>query len=185
MANVNSPFGLRPVNLDGSACDSFAVGTYAFPSSDSTAMFIGDPVNLAGSADSVGNPTVVKTTMAGSNYSIGAIVDFLPDTSESPVYRAASTTRIARVANDPMQVFAIQCDESLAVTDIGNTASLVNGTGSTASGLSGVQLDSSTIGSGTQLVIVGILRNANNELGTNCVALVRFNLHQARNTTGV
>ena len=78
--------------------------------------------------------------------------------------------------------------KTLLLPILANTADFIfTVAGDTVNEKSGCRLDSSTVGTGDQLVIEGISQNARrNELGSsNTVALVRFNLHQKRNTTGV
>ena len=50
MANDNAPRGLIPVRLDGAPCNSGAVNAYLVAEADTTALFIGDPVIITGTA---------------------------------------------------------------------------------------------------------------------------------------
>ncbi len=188
MSNSIIPFGLEPCSLDGSVRWTGGVNRYYLPSSDGTAMFRGDPVQLAGSADSYGGaPTVVKSTAGTNAYSVGAITAFENDPFDFSLYRAASAGRYCLVADDPAQLFKVRCDAqvALAATDIGNTANLIHGSGNTFSGTSATLLDTSNIGTGNQVTIVRLFQAPDNAFGTYAIAIVRFNLHQKLHTTGV
>jgi len=189
MANKDAIYGLRPVDALGSASADFRVGRYFIPATDTTAVFVGDLVKLAGSADTDGVPTV--TQAATGNAMVGAVVSVEPTTRESKVYREASTARYVLVADDPNQIFAVQEDSvggAMAAADVGLNAEITVGSGSTVTGLSGVELDSSTKATTTthDLGIIGLLRKVDNEIGTNAEWLVRINNHQyTKNATGV
>jgi hypothetical protein len=194
MANVDAPFGFRPVESGGSGGSRVKLTKYAIAASEGTDLFRGDPVNLAGTSvldEETGNylPTVVRATAGNGNYTVGVIVDFVPQTDDSLTYKTDATTeRFVLVADDPYQLFEVQADGSVAVTDIGNTADIIfTHAGSTITGQSGAELDTADIGTGKQLVIEGVSYKPNrNELGTaNPVLLVRFSEHQKRNLTGV
>jgi hypothetical protein len=78
MANANTPFGFKPVQNAGQLRPmSGGIETFYVPSTDGTALFIGDPVIKAGSADANGVATVTRSTAAGAIS--GVVVGFLPD----------------------------------------------------------------------------------------------------------
>lgn len=195
MANANSPRGLLPVR-DGSGRPwTGGARLYYVPASDSNAMYIGDPVILAGSADADGVPSVTIGTAAGGAYVLGPIVAVSPlagagaSGRDSTVYRAASTERYVWVADDPDLEFLIQEDAvggALAAADVGLNADLIAGAGSTAYGFSGWQLDTSTKATTAtlQLKIRGFELSPDNSIGANAKVLVKINLHALRNTTG-
>lgn len=190
MPNANAPAGLRPVRHRNGAPYNGAATRYAVAAADATALFIGDPVILAGSADADGVATVVRATAAGGAFMLGPVVSVEPETRDSLPYRAASTARYVYVADDPDLVFEIQEDAvggALAAADVGLNADLVAGTGSTITGLSGFQLDTSTKATTAtlQLRILGFSQRVDNEIGANAKVLVTINLHSLRNTTGI
>ncbi len=190
MANSSQAFGLRPFGTDGGSPYSGKLRKYAVPSGYGTALYPGDPVIIDGSSQTDPNgeviPTIARATAAGTNYITGVIVQVLPAKADDPMYIAANTGGYVLVDDDPYSLFEIMGSTTDAVGDVGNTASLVAGTGSTALGVSGFQLDSTTISTGTQLVIEGFRQQNNNDLTVaNPVLIVRINLHQKRNTTGV
>lgn len=190
MPNVNTPFGLRPVRHRSGAPYNGAATRYCVPASDSTALFLGDPVIIAGGADADGVATVTRATAAGGNYLLGAVVAVEPETRDSTTYRAASTLRYVYVADDPDLVFEMQEDAvggALAAADVGLNADLVAGNGSTATGWSGFQIDTSTKATTNtlQLRILGFSQKVGNEIGANAKVEVMINLHQHRNLTGI
>lgn len=157
MANPTNAFGLKPVRRrDGSPWTGKAT-PYSIPSGDTNNYFIGDPVDLAGTATAnaaavtiiggefaVGTlPEIVAATLADGNYTIGPIVAFMPTTEASTVYGAASTTRVALVADDPDLIFQIRDDgaSAIGIAGVGLNAIMESGTGSTNTNLSGYVLD--------------------------------------------
>lgn len=187
MANVDSPRGLWPVRYFGGGPYNGAARRYFVPSTDSTAIFIGDPVKLAGSADADGIPTVAQA--AAGETLIGVVVGVEAETRDSTTYRPASTDRYVLVADDPDLLFAVQEDSvggALAATNVGNNCDLVIGAGNTATGFSGVEIDSSTAGTGTaQVRIVDLHQAPDNAIGDNAVWLVRIVEHRNATATGV
>lgn len=194
MANSNAPTGLRPVRYRSGAPYNGACNTYSVPASDGTALFVGDPVIIGGSADANGVPTILRATAAGGSYISGVVVGFEPlRTDLTVLHRAASTLRNVYVADDPALIFEVQEDAlpstPLAVADVGLNADLIaTQAGSTTTGKSGWQLDTSTKATTNtlQLRIEGFVQREDNEVGVaNAKVLVSINLHQSRNLTGV
>lgn len=197
MANANTPYGLRPYRHRNGAHYNGAATRYFVPASDATALFIGDPVIIAGSADANGVATVTRATAAGGNYLLGSVVAVDTDDGtgtgntlgrDSPTYRAASTARYVWVADDPDLVFLIQSNGSTAAADVGLNVDLVAGTGSTVTGLSAFQAADSTKATTAtlQLRILGFAQTVDNEVGNaNAKLLVSINLHTLRNATGI
>lgn len=196
MANGNAPRGLVPVRLrNGSPWDG-PLRTYYVPSTDATAIFIGDPVIIAGSADTFGTPTATLATAGATNRITGACVGLRPGGNSTlipPRYRAASTAEYILVCDDPNVLYEIQEDGvggQLAATNTGQNCDLVAGTGSTVTGNSGWMLDSSTAGTGATLQtrIMGLQMRADNDFGAYAKFLVAINLPTetgAAGSTGV
>lgn len=191
MANVSRVNGLRPVkHLNGSAYNGQA-NLYYIPASDGTAVGTGDLVKLAGSASADGYATVAQA--AAGDASIGAVVGFVVDPSnlnQVAQYRAASTARYAIVADSPDIVFEVQEDAvggALAVTAVGLNANTIVAAPSSTTGLSGMQLDTSTAATTAtlQLKILGFSTRQDNEIGVaNAKVLVSINNHQYGSSTG-
>ena len=187
MANADTPFGLRPVRYFSGAPYNGAANLYYVPSSDSTAIFIGDAVKLAGSADADGIPSIAQA--AAGDTLIGVVVGVQADTRDSLTYRAASTERYVWVADDPELLFLAQEDSAggaLAASNVGNNVDLVVGSGSTGTGMSGMELDSSTAATTTaQVRVVRLWNSPDNAIGNQAKWLVRIVEHQNATATGV
>lgn len=183
MANVDRVSGARPVkHLDGSPYNG-ATTRYYVASSDSVAIFPGDFVKSSGTGDAAGVPGVAQA--AATESLRGAVVSVEPVTDESLPYRAASTERYVNVADAPDIVFEIQESGALAVTDINRNADITVAAGDTATGRSGMELDSSDIKDATaQLRVLGLSQRPDNEVGTNAKWLVVINEHELKGTAG-
>ena len=159
MANVDTPFGLRPIRHRNGAPYNGAVNPYYLRSDYAVATFIGDPVVKTGtsnlvavSAAGVGDfdigtlPTINKATAGATNRITGVIVGFAPLPNDlTKQYNPASTERVALVCDDPDVIFEIQSDGALSAAQVSLNAVLIyTSSGSTVSGLSGVELDSGT-----------------------------------------
>lgn len=192
MANSDAAFGLRPVRYLGGAAWTGAANWYHVPATDSTAIYVGGLVKLAGSADSDGVPTVTGN-VATADVVAGVVVAVDAETADSTTYRVASTARYVLVADDPSLVFAVQEDSdggALAATNVGNTADLTGFTsGSTSTGRSSIEIDSSTAATGTgdeDVMILGLHRTPDNTIGEYAVWEVRLLNHvHAGDSSGV
>lgn len=196
MANPDTPYGLVPCNNLGGEYEGKA-NAYFLPASDGVAVAVGDVVTLAGSANTTdqigvqggGLPTITRLTggapAGGAAYiPVGIVVGFEPDPDalEVPNYRAASTARVAYVVDDPNVMFYVQEDSvggALAATDVGERIDFIMGTPSATTGLSNVEIDSSTAAASAdkQAQILRILPVPNNEIGTNAKWICKFNSH--------
>ena len=200
MANNDTPLGLVPIRHSNGAPYNGAYSEYYIASTYATALGVGDPVIITGTSNTTaykGNepgtlPEINKAGAAGGTYITGVIVGFnLLPTDLTKTYNAASTERIAYVADDPDLVFEIQEDglgTALAATSVGLNADLVfTHDVSTTSGKSGAELDRSTAaGTGTlKLNIRRLVNRVDNENGDNAKWEVTINLHTQRHTTGI
>lgn len=194
MANADAAFGLKPVCYVSGAPYNGAVNKYYIPSTDTdAAVYIGGLVKLTGGADADGIP-VVTGNVATSNPVVGVVVAVLPDVSTSLIYRANSTSRYVLVADDPNLLFEVQEDSdgaALAATAAGGTATLTGFTsGSTVTGLSAIEIDSSglseTSDTDDDVRIIRMVQSPDNAVGNNARWLVRLNVHQyVQNAIGV
>jgi len=187
MANTDRPNGLRPVrHLNGSPWNG-AVRRCYVPSSDSTAIFVGDAVVSAGSADADGVPSVAQATAGGAIRGVVTGIE-VSGTDLETLYRAASTERYVYVCEDPDVVFEVQDDSvggDLAAANVGNNADIVVGSGDTTSGASGMELDASTAATtAATLNILALVQRPDNEIGTNARWEVMVNEHELKSTTG-
>jgi len=199
MSSVSRINGFRPVKtLDGKPWTG-ACNTYFVPSSDATAIYIGDPVKLAGDARSAsGVPTV---TIGGTGAAIvgfvvgvafegvGDLPNIPPVTNlNAPIYRAASTNAYLLVADDPQLIFEAETSgATFATADVSLNASFAIGTPSTTTGASGATIDLSTKATTANLVlkIVGFPNRPDNAIGDSYTrAYVSINNHSYKGGTG-
>jgi len=190
MANVDAPFGLRPVRYLSGAPWNGQARKYYVTATDASAIYIGDPVDFATiGADATGMYCAVKkATLADGNNTIGPVVAVEPSVSTDLVYRAASTTRYVWVADDPNLVFECQgdSDTDVAITLMGRNTILIDGGGSTVTGLSGCEIDVSgaTANASNMLLVLNLANRPDNELGQHAVCEVMLSLHRLRAANG-
>ena len=195
MANVNKPFGLRPVrHIDGSPWNGAVQKCYVGVA-NATALFVGDPVVLdtvLTNKDPLAKlPTVIKTVGTTGVVPVGVIVAIEPNPADlSKIYLPTVTVGYVWVAGflDPTLVYQIQDDGSGTPTYVfpGQNAEMAAGSGgSTVTGLSSTVLDASTPTT-TQahtLHIIGLSDIPNNELADYAVWDVMLNT--VYNATGL
>lgn len=194
MANVDRPAGFKPVGHITGAPWNGKANMYYIPSSDSTAVFIGDAVKTAGSADSTGKYPTVAQAAAGDTIR-GVVIGFSDqpfvsvDTSDlNRKYRPASTAMYCLVVDDPGVIFEIQEDndsEDMVAADVGATCDIVVGSGDTDNGMSGMELDSSDGGSTSsqQCLVLRVSNREDNALGDHCKWDVLINDHELSSAT--
>ena len=195
MANVSRINGLRPVNILGQEYNA-RVNQYFIPSSDGTAVFLGDTVKTAGASDTISVvpgsfPTVTKST-AATTAIVGAVVGFAfnpLDLNITGMYRAASTNRFCLVADDPNQLFEVQASNGTPnPTDVSNNIEMADAGGSTTTGNSGITADVATLGVGATKVLKIMAfssRLDNDSSSTSAKYIVKINNHQYGTGTGV
>lgn len=193
MANTDKPFGAKPVSTILGVPWNGQFSIFYVPGTDGTAIYSGDFVEMSGSSDSTGKFPTVKQARANQNLR-GVAVGFGkdPDQMLNPddleeQYRAASTARYVAVVDDPDVIFEIQEDSdggALAATDVGSNVDITVGTGNSSTGISAMEIDSSTATTSTaQLRLMGIVRRTGNEIGNYAKWLVRINEHGLREST--
>ena len=196
MPNANAPRGFMPVCYVSGAPYNGAHTVYFVPATDAQALFIGDPViTVTAAADANGIPVVTRASgLAAAGAAIdtpmftGAITGILMAgtpvvgfTRDSPVFRPASVAAYIAVADDPNLMFEMQEDSigaTFAATVVGRNAVVATAAGSTVTGYSGFQLDSSVAVVATNTIPVRVLRavqRADNAIGAFCKWLVKIN----------
>lgn len=190
MANVNRVNGLTPYkNIEDGGLTE-----YFIPSGNATATFIGDLVKLDTTGDTAAAGGLAKgirsvVQAAAGDAAVGVIVGFKidPTNLNTPQYRAASAGRYVLVADDPEMLFEIQASGSTAVADVGLNANVTVAAGSTATGNSGMQLDTASQATTAtlQLKIVEFSQRQDNDpTSANAKIVVQINNHQLRGGTG-
>jgi hypothetical protein len=182
MANVDAPFGLRPIsNLDGAPYNGATIKCVIL-GADTTDTFVGDAVDFGGSSDALGlYPSIVQHAAGGPI--TGVITSFVTEPGDLTLQYASgaqTTDRVANVCLAYNQLFEIQCDDNtLAATDIGEAGDIVVGAGSTVTGMSGMELNTSDVGTGDTLVVLGIVRTPENALGDGVGLRVRVRVNES------
>ena len=184
MANVNKPFGLRPIgNL--SATGAQKQYGYQIADNQSGAIFQGDIVVVY-------DGYIIKydeTTHAAPTGVFNGCQYNDPSQAGKPVWRNyypgsinITTGQIdCEVLDDPSQLFLVQADGAITQANIGKNADPTAATtGSTTTGVSAGTLKSSSIAKTAALTfkIVGVSNSPDNAIGTYTVVVVKLNQHQ-------
>jgi len=183
MANVEEKFGLKPVrSLDGSDFIN-AQNRYRIASSYGTAIFQGDLVTP------VTGGHIERHTATSSTAVVGVFNGcfYTDPTTQKPTWKnyypgsIAASDIMAFVIDSPDQVYKIDSDGAFAVADIFKNFNVTNVSGNTVTGTSEVQLDYSSSGITTTIVLQAIDISqdvGNDEAGVvNVDVLVRINNH--------
>lgn len=181
MANIDKAFGLRPIgNL--SATGAQKQYGYLIEDNQSGAIYQGDLVTIVGGY-------VVKFLPGTHSAALGVFngCNYVDPSTGKPTWKnfypgsvnITTGTIQCDVLDDPNQLFLIQADEDIVQADIGKNADVVGTGGSSTTGLSSMELDSSTIAdtAALNLKIVGLWNAPGNELGDFAVVVVKINEH--------
>ena len=181
MANIDKAFGLRPI---GNLSATGAQKQYGYQIADNQAgtIFQGDLVALSAGFITRFLPathTAAVGVFNGCNYN--------DPTTGKPTFsnfypgsvNITSGQINADVLDDPNQLFLVQCDADFVAADVGKNADVIGTGGSTTSGISAMELNSSTLAvtAALNLKVVGLYNDVNNEFGTNAVVVVKINEH--------
>jgi len=195
MSNLDIPAGFKPVkNLNGSPWNG-KPNVYYIPVGNTATLFIGDAVKSGGAADATGMyPTVTK--IAAGNAIRGVIIGFgldpyimvNPDNLNMK-YCPAATAMYCLVVDDPDVIFEVQEDSvggAIAAESVGLSVDVTVPTGSTTTGKSAMELDSSgVVATVAQCKILRAVNRPDNELGNNCKWEVLIREHEMLLATGV
>lgn len=181
MANVDKAFGLRPLgNL--SATGSQKQYGYQIADNQSGAIFQGDLVTLK-------DGYILQFDPATHTAAVGVFngCNYIDPTTGKPTWKnyypgSVNITQgviSADVIDDPNQLFIIQNDETSAVSNYGKNADVVVGSGNTTTGMSAMELDTSTIATtaALNLKIIGLWNTPSNAVGEFAVVVVKINEH--------
>ena len=187
MANKDAAFGFMPVGTTDGSDYHGKLERVSMLVGDTAAIFIGDMVTLSAE----GSPTsgvgrAVKRAAAGTNNPLlGSLVsvdpDFTDEGSLTTLHRVASTARTGRVVVGSQVLYVAQEDSvgnNIEATEVNNNiniATLV--AGSTVTGRSRLELDSSSAATGAtlQFRLHGLHEVPGNAIGTNANWLVSIN----------
>ena len=168
MANVNSPFGFRPLMRSISGGPGAALLQVSKLASYGTALFIGDAVTkVSGSTQNF--PAISAAITPGTT----------PVTGVNLIYGAASTATNHAIVPVDGQIFVAQANGTANITAsvLNQNANINLGAGSATTLLSGHVLDSGTLATtGTlDLHIMQLWQSADNALGQYARVEVKFN----------
>jgi hypothetical protein len=156
--------------------------TYFVPATDATAIYPGDPVVIAGDADSMGYPTVTRATAGAGNRITGVMVGLRPGgngTTTPPRFRAASTAEYILVADDPAILFEVQeIGTALTAASTGLNANLTFGAGgNNFAGQSGAGIDTASVATTNtlQVRLIELQHRPDVEIGQYAKWLVAIN----------
>lgn len=187
MANASVVNGATPVRTLTGLAYTGGGRLYSVPSSDGTAILIGDFVKLVGTAQTINDVTYADVARAATgDVIVGVCTGTVPATRDSTIYREASTQRVIQVCDDPHMLFEMQESSggtAFTANDIGLNANFVVAAGSTVTGFSGTTVDNSTEATTNtlDLKIVGFANKPNNEVGASAKWIVKINRHQYAN----
>jgi hypothetical protein len=182
MANTAEKYGLRPVRkLDGSPFIN-AQNRYRIAANYGTAIYQGDLVQPTAAGG------IEKHTGGTSNDVVGVFngVFYTDPTTQKPTWKnyypgtVNASDIVATVIDDPEVVYSIDSDGAFAIADIFQNFSVTDTTGNALTGISNAQLDYSTKGTSSLLVLQAIdisQETGNDAAGTNADVLVRINRH--------
>lgn len=180
MANVDRPCGLQVArHLTGGMPNRLT--KYAIEPAHASSIFRGDAVIPEATSKRITIPGADNVRLQGV---FQGCVYILPDGEPKfekywPANQAvqSGSEPDALVYDDPKTIFRIQADGAIAAADIGAFANLTRGSGSTATGLSGYELQSASIGSGANLKILELAPLPDNAYGVNAKVNVQIALH--------
>lgn len=181
MANVDKAFGLRPLgNL--SATGAQKQYGYQIADNQSGAIFQGDLVTLK-------DGYILQFDPATHTAAVGVFngCNYIDPTTGKPTWKnfypgsinITQGTINADVIDDPNQLFIIQNDETSQASNYGKNADVTVGTGNTTTGMSAMELDTSTIATtaALNLKIIGLYNVPGNTVGEFAVVVVKINEH--------
>ena len=192
MANQNSNYGFRPIQLQGAAYNGQGQNEYKIANGETQAIFQGDPVILT--ADGV----VDLGNAAGAEL-IGIFngCEYTDPTSSKPTWSnyypggIAADDIKAYVIDDPNVVYEVKCNSNAAgQAQVGSNANIATySNGSTISGISNVAIDgtSFTTNAGANFRVVGLSTDVDNSdySAANAAIKVKINLHALNDSTGI
>ena len=181
MANIDKAFGLRPI---GNLSATGAQKQYGYEIADNQAgtIFQGDLVALSAGF-------ITRFLPATHTAAVGVFngCNYIDPTTGKPTFKnfypgSVNITAgkiIADVIDDPSQLFLVQCDAGFVAADVGKNADVIGTGGSTTTGVSTMELNSSTLATTAALNLktVGLYNVPSNEYGSFAVVVVKINEH--------
>jgi hypothetical protein len=211
MANVASPYGLRPVNLIGGQPFAGQFREYKVAANNTAAIYNGDLVVLA-----AGQPAAVAATpVAGTTFGIVGVcvgVRYVMPGTKQPMYAqflpanaitGGYTDVFVRVVDDPDALFQVQGNSAFGTLGsgtngsgwpaaVGRNSTLIYTTaGSTTTGNSGVSVNVGSNGAGLVTTVnlavrvVDVVEGTESDLYPDLIVKLNHGIHSYYATTGV
>ena len=172
MANANAAFGLKPINLNGTAWSGQGKLAH-FPTSQAGNIFIGDPLIPLGTTDAFGVPewgiaTAGTVNIIGGSFlgrmngPAGSMVTLL---QSDQIYRPASISAYGFVCDDPDVMYSVM-EDSVSGAIAATTGGYANG--NLQAGAGGSTVVSAGVGTGAvgnQVKVLGLTRGPDNAIG--------------------
>jgi hypothetical protein len=193
---VSGPYGLQPINRVDGMPYAGATRTYGIASTYNTAIFYGDLVQI------VTGGTIEKFTGTDAGFPVGVFVGVEFTNAQGQrlngQYYAGTSMASARakVIVDSQAAYRVAVTDdqgvmgSATLASIGSNMELVQGTGNTATGNSGVSVEEGSEDTTATFVVrvIDVVPETAFESGGNIVypeVIVKINLTQFDRTTGV
>ena len=190
MANIDSAFGLIPIAKVGQNPNNGGLTKYSIADNQSTAIFTGDPVTYKndGTVEVADNTKALCGVFRGCFYTD-------PSTSKPtwrPYFPATTSPgdAVGFIVDDPQQSFICQQDSdsvNLVAANLNENVNFVFGAGNTTTGVSGVEIDSSsknTTATHQARLISFWDTPSNDSTANNSVFVIKINNHQLMGGTG-
>lgn len=186
MANTNAPFGFRQYSGTGSA-PTYEQVSMLIASTDTTAIYYGDPVvplntGYVAKGDPSGSPTVqVAGIFVGCKYTSVS----QKRTVWSNYWPGSDNNGdvTAYVVNDPNAKFVVQAGgTNVGFSKIGQNIQLNVGSGNSASGISGMYVESPATTATLPFRVVDVVSQPPGSNGTDITAAYNYVIVQFNNT---
>ena len=198
MANANRPSGFTPVQYLNGAPWSGQARLYSIAAAYDVALYIGDPVISAGSANADGIPTIALAAATGAIRGVivglGTKEGLMANPANLDItYRPAAATSkdwYALVVDDPNVLFEVQENSNgtaLAAAQIGlnQVPILAAGNGFVSGWMLASATDATPATTATlPLRLMGLVRRPDNTFGAYAKHLVKINVHELGTGTG-
>lgn len=186
MANTSAPFGFRQVSGTGSA-PTYEQVTMTIASGNSTAIYYGDAVvPVTGSATGyIKQATASTVALAGIFYGCSYLSTSQKRTVWSNYWPGSDAAGdvTAYVVNDPNAKFVVQAGgTNVGFSKIGQNIQLNVGTGNSASGISGMYVESPATTATLPFRVVDIVSQPPGANGTDATAAYNYVIVQFNNT---
>jgi hypothetical protein len=186
MANTNAPFGFRQVIGTGSA-PTYEQVAMAVASSNTTAIYYGDAVvPVTGSATGyIKQATASTVALAGIFYGCQYLSTSQKRTVWSNYWPGSDAAGdvVAYVVNDPNAKFVVQAGgTNVGFSKIGQNIQLNVGTGNSASGISGMYVESPATTATLPFRVVDVVSQPPGANGTDITAAYNYVIVQFNNT---